>query len=118
VLATTLIVFPARPQETPAWPDTYVGKLQALAVLQTLNAEVLASRSATLTLETWCRDHRLAATPIVVAALLKGVDKLPTAEQRQRLEVGPQDEVKYRRVQLRCGSRVLSEADNWYVPSR
>lgn len=26
--------------------------------------------------------------------------------------------MKYRRVQLRCGTRVLSEADNWYVPSR
>jgi hypothetical protein len=26
--------------------------------------------------------------------------------------------VKYRRVRLRCGQRVLSEADNWYVPGR
>ena len=26
--------------------------------------------------------------------------------------------VRYRRVRLMCGSLVLSEADNWYVPSR
>src|SRR6185295_18779945 len=36
----------------------------------------------------------------------------------QRLGVGPQSEVKYRHVQLVCGDQVLSEADNWYVPSR
>ncbi|RBJ65914.1 hypothetical protein C3L29_039830, partial [Pseudomonas sp. MWU12-2534b] len=28
------------------------------------------------------------------------------------------EQVGYRRVQLACGERVLSEADNWYVPSR
>jgi chorismate-pyruvate lyase len=49
---------------------------------------------------------------------VKGATKAPTEEQRQRLQVTPQDEVKYRRVRLRCGSRVLSKADNWYVPSR
>jgi hypothetical protein len=26
--------------------------------------------------------------------------------------------VKFRHVELACGSHVLSEADNWYVPSR
>jgi hypothetical protein len=41
-----------------------------------------------------------------------------TAEQRQRLQVSGDAEVKYRRVQLQCGSHTLSEADNWYVPSR
>jgi hypothetical protein len=95
-----------------------VARLQALALLQTLNAEVLASRSATLTLEGWCRDHHLAKEPTIAAEVVTGVAKVPTAEQRQRLQVTPQDEVKYRRVRLRCGSRVLSEADNWYVPSR
>ena len=119
VLATTVVAcVPARAQDAPAWPDTYVARLQALALLQTLNAEVLASRSATLTLEGWCRDHRLAQQPTIVAEIVKGAVKIPTAEQRQRLQVTPQDEVKYRRVQLRCGSRILSEADNWYVPSR
>jgi len=109
---------PAYAQEPEAWPDTYVTRLQVLALLQTLNAEVLASRSATETLEVWCRDHQLAKEPTIIAELVRGVAKAPTAEQRQRLQVTPQAEVKYRRVQLRCGNLVLSEADNWYVPDR
>jgi hypothetical protein len=109
---------PACGQVAPEWPDTYVTRLQALALIQTLNAEVLASRSATLTLESWCRDHQLAREPTIVAELVRGAAKPPTAEQRQRLQVTLQMEVKYRRVQLRCGDRVLSEADNWYVPDR
>ena len=115
---TLLIQVPTYAQELPSWPDTFVARLQALALIQTLNAEILSSRSATLSLENWCRDHRLAAEPKILAHVVKDINKLPTAEQRQRLEVNAQDEVKYRRVQLRCGTRVLSEADNWYVPSR
>lgn len=105
-------------EELPPWPDTFVARLQALALIQTLNAEILSSRSATLSLENWCRDHRLAAEPKILAHVVTGITKAPTIEQRQRLEVTAQDKVKYRRVQLRCGTRVLSEADNWYVPSR
>jgi chorismate-pyruvate lyase len=105
-------------QDSPAWPDTYVAKLQALALVQTLNVDVLAARSATLTLERWCRDHRLAKDPTIVADLVRDIAKEATPEQRQRLEVSPQEEVKYRRVELRCGTRVLSKADNWYVPGR
>lgn len=108
----------ARPQELPAWPDTFVARLEAQALIQTLNAEILGSRSATLTLENWCRAYQLAPEPSILARIVRGVNKRPTAEQRQRLETTGQDEVKYRRVQLRCGTRVLSEADNWYVPSR
>lgn len=109
---------PTYARESPSWPDTFVARLQALALIQTLNAEILSSRSATLTLENWCRDHRLAADPKILAHVVTGINKSPTAEQRQRLEVNAQDEVKYRRVQLRCGTRILSEADNRYVPSR
>jgi chorismate-pyruvate lyase len=117
--ATWLGVFwAAHAQEPPRWPDTYVARLEALALIQTLNAEILASRSATTILENWCRDHRLADTPQIRAHLVTGVSKAPTAEQRQRLEISAQHEVKYRRVELRCGTQVLSEADNWYVPSR
>lgn len=110
---------PAR-GDTIAWPDDFLARLEALALVQTLNAEILASRSATLTLEKWCSDHRLAGAGAgkVVARLIRGEAKSATAEQRQRLGIGPAEEVKYRRVQLLCGGRVLSEADNWYVPSR
>jgi hypothetical protein len=34
------------------------------------------------------------------------------------LGIGPDEPVRYRRVALSCGSVVLSDADNWYVPSR
>jgi chorismate-pyruvate lyase len=87
-------------------------------LMQTLNTELLNSRSATATLERWCRDHRLASEPKIVARLVPGAVKTPSAEQRARLDVTDRDEVKYRRVELRCGSQTLSEADNWYVPSR
>jgi chorismate-pyruvate lyase len=105
-------------QETPVWPDTFTTRVEALALMQTLNADILASRSATRTLEDWCRDHQLAQPPRVVARLVTGVTKAATPAQRQRLAVTDRDEVKYRRVQLRCGAQMLSEADNWYVPAR
>lgn len=104
--------------QAPPWPDTFTARLEALAMIQTLNAEILGSRSATITLENWCRSHRLAQEPRILARPVTGVGKVATAEQRQRLEVTEHDEVKYRRVELRCGTQVLSEADNWYVPSR
>jgi hypothetical protein len=107
-----------RAQEPPPWPDTFVARLEALALLQTLNADILGSRSATASLENWCRDHRLDAEPKIVARAVPGVSHAATAEQRQRLDVASSDDVKYRRVQLRCGIRVLSEAENWYVPAR
>jgi hypothetical protein len=100
------------------WPDTYVSRLEALALIQTLNAELLASRSATQTLEGWCRDRRLAEAPAIVARAITGAQKPPDADQRKRLEVSATEDVRYRRVQLRCGTHTLSEADNWYVPGR
>ncbi len=108
----------AQAQEPPAWADTFVSRLEALALMQSLNVEILSSSSATLSLEKWCRDHRLAEEPKIVARLIRGVDKAPTAEQRRRLQITGREPVKYRRVQLRCGNQVLSEAENWYVPSR
>jgi hypothetical protein len=102
------------------WPDTPVARLEALALIETLNAEILASRIATFTLEKWCADHRLSGTaePRIVARQVDAKARPATAEQRQRLEVGPGEEIKVRHVQLLCGGRVFSEADNWYVPAR
>ncbi len=104
-------------QAPPAWPDSYVNRLGALALIEGLNAEILGSRSATLTLEKWCGDHALAAEPRIAARLIADADQPPGVEQRQRLQATG-ERVKYRRVQLRCGSHVLSEAENWYVPAR
>jgi chorismate-pyruvate lyase len=102
----------------PSWPDTFVGRLEALAVLETLNADLLSHDSATLTLDRWCEDHRLAASAHIVAERIHGADKMPSAEDRERLGVTPSEPVRYRKVRLSCGGHVLSEADNWYVPGR
>ncbi len=118
ILLAVMLCLPLASQDVYAWPDTHLARVEALALIETLNAEVLASRSATLTLEAWCRDHHLAQSPKITAARIKGTTKPATTEQRERLQVTTQDEVKYRRVQLRCGDHILSEADNWYVPSR
>jgi chorismate-pyruvate lyase len=85
------------------------------ALAQELSARILASSSATLTLEQWCADHAMAAEPKIVARLVRGDAKPASAETIARL--GSAD-IKYRRVQLYCGARLFSEADNWYVPSR
>ncbi len=90
----------------PTWPDTFVARVEAVALLQTLNANLLSHDSATLTLEHWCDVHRLASPARIVA------------EQRRELGVTPAEPIRYRRVRLLCGTVVLSEADNWYVPSR
>jgi chorismate-pyruvate lyase len=106
------------PARTPNWTGSFVARVEALALLQTLNAELLSHSSATLTLEHWCEAHRLASSPRIVAERVPGVDKAPSPEQRQELGVTSTEPVRYRRVRLLCGSVVLSEADNWYVPAR
>jgi chorismate-pyruvate lyase len=106
-----------RKQAIP-WPDSFVTRLEALALLQTLNADLLSHDSATLTLERWCDSHHMASPARLVAERVNGADKQATAEQLQLLSVSTSDAVRYRRVRLRCGAYVLSEADNWYVPAR
>src|SRR5882724_1223990 len=102
--------------QTPDRTGSFVARIEALAVLQTLNADLLSHDSATLTLERWCDVHRLASPPRIFALRVPDVDKPPTPEQRRELAIAPTDPVRYRRVKLMCGSLVLSEADNWYVP--
>ena len=103
----------------PAATETaYVDQIETLALIEQLNGELLASRSATLTLEHWCSVHKMAPVPRVVALRDKAAHRLPTVDQRARLQVGPDEPLGYRHVLLTCGQHVLSEADNWYVPSR
>jgi len=101
-----------------SWPGSYAARVAALAVLETLNADLLSHDSATLTLEHWCDVHRLASPALIVAVRVPGVDKPASPEQRRELRVAPTEPLRYRRVLLRCGAWVMSEADNWYVPAR
>ena len=100
------------------WPGSFLARVEATALIETLNAELLSNPSATLTLERWCGAHRLATEAKVSAHLVRGEDRQIAPEDRQRFAIGADEPVRYRRVQLFCGDRLLSEADNWYVPSR
>jgi len=108
----------AEGSNAPPWRDNLTARLEALAVLQTLNAELLSHDSATLTLDRWCAAHRLASSALIVAERVNGAYQAPTDEQRQLLGVNTTEIIRYRRVRLICGGHVLSEADNWYVPTR
>ena len=118
ILIPALAFSPCPGLAREAWPEGFLGRLEALALIETLNANLLASRSATRALERWCADHDMAREPKVVAARVAGIEKPASAETRERLSVGAEEPIKYRRVRLSCGGHVLSEADNWYVPSR
>jgi chorismate-pyruvate lyase len=126
LLICLVLLFPISPASadegvrkyTIPWPDSFVTRLEALALLQTLNADLLSHDSATLTLERWCDTHHMASPARIVAERVKGADKQATAEQLQLLGVSTSDAVRYRRVRLQCGAYILSEADNWYVPAR
>jgi hypothetical protein len=108
----------ALPSPAQTWPNSFVARLRASLLIQRLNADLLSHDSATLTLERWCSAHRLATSPRIVAERVPVVDKTPTEEQRRELGVEQTDLVRHRRVKLLCGTVVLSEADNWYVPGR
>src|SRR5271156_6856407 len=104
--------------EPAPWPDSFVGRLEALALIESLNADLLSHDSATLTLDRWCADPRLADSARIVAERVHDVDKAATPEVRAALDVKADEPLGYRRVRLKCGDHVLSDADNWYVPAR
>ncbi len=101
-----------------AQAQQHTPQVDALVEVEALNARVLASSSATAALEDWCREHRLADEPRIVARVVDTGERPASDEQRRRLAVGDGALVKHRRVELRCGVHVLSQADNWYVPAR
>jgi len=100
------------------WPSSFTARLEALALLQSLNADLLSHDSATETLRRWCTDHRLSAAQSIVAERVHGQDKPADAAILATLNAAPGEAVRYRRVRLACGERVLSEADNWYLPAK
>jgi hypothetical protein len=115
LLLTTALASAADPAP---WADSFVGRLEALALIESLNADLLAHDSATLTIERWCADHRLADPARIAAERVSDADKPASAEVRAALDVKPDEPLGYRRVRLKCGDHVLSDADNWYVPAR
>ena len=86
-------------------------------VSERLRADLLADNSATVVLSKWCAAAHLAEPP-TIAALRDLVDVPASDEIRALLKVSADEPIRYRRVKLVCGTHVLSEADNWYVPAR
>ncbi|BEV71845.1 hypothetical protein THUN1379_13270 [Paludibacterium sp. THUN1379] len=100
------------------WQDDMPTRVKALALLQSFNVTLLTQPSATRTLQQWCADHQLAPGARIVAVRDRTSAKAAGPQVRQALKVDGQTPLNYRRVQLHCGSKLLSEADNWYVPAR
>lgn len=74
--------------------------------------------SATAALTDWCRTRGIADPPQITARRLKAEIATPSPALRSQLGVGPEEPIRYRHVELRCGANVLSIAQNWYVASR
>ena len=97
--------------------EGYVRRLQAQALLLTLDAELLSHDSATAVLQGWCDAYGPGGLKIV-AQRVRGQDKPPSEAARTALGLQPGQAAGYRRVRLACGDVVLSEADNWYLKER
>src|SRR5271165_7320522 len=79
---------------TPIWPDTFVSRVEAVALLQTLNGDLLSHDSATLTLERWCDAHRLASPARIVAVRVSDQEKPASPGQRRELKVAPSEPIR------------------------
>ena len=121
LLGAVLAAWPApraSAAEPAPWPDDVRTRVAALALLETLNADLLSHDSATLTLERWCDAHGLAAPARVTASRLREAETPADGEVRRLLGADAAEAVRHRHVRLACGDHVLSEADNWYLPDR
>ena len=102
----------------PEWPDTPLARLEAMALIETLQTDLLSGNSATLVLERWCREHALAEPPQIRARRIDSEQEPPSTATRTELQLRAGEAVHFRRVELACGDHVLSVAENWYVPDR
>lgn len=84
--------------------------------LARLQHDLAQGPSATEVLTRWCGALHFADPPQIHAEQVQGYHP-PHAGVRGRLKVSGKEPIGYRRVRLTCGGHVLSEADNWYVPS-
>ncbi len=87
---------------TPAkpWRDSYTTRLEALALLQSLNADLLSHDSATLTLDRWCGTHRLAEPAKIRRRARARRGEGADPDQREILGVSATEPLHYRRVRL------------------
>jgi len=108
----------APPAAARAFPDSYAGRLDALTEVQRLQASLQSRDSATESLRLWCEGHGWAQPAQIRALRDVAAVKPPSPEVRALLGAGPRTPIRYRRVKLMCADKVLSEADNWYLPGK
>src|ERR1700730_15246393 len=82
---------------TPTWPDTFVTRVEAVALLQTLNADLLSHDSATSTLERGAAAHGRGSRARFVGVRVPDSEKPVSPEQRRELMVTPTEPIRYRR---------------------
>jgi hypothetical protein len=111
-----LIAFGAA--QTLAAPVVWRDAAQASSALRRFEAQLDSHDSATAVLQAWCDSHHLAPGARITARQVQGALKPPSPAARAALALKPGMPVRYRRVDLACGDHVLSQADNWYLPSR
>lgn len=88
-------------------------------LLDSFEHELATHDSATAVLQAWCETRHLARPGTRIQAQpVKGANKLAPPEVLKALGGAAEGAVRYRRVDLKCGDRVLSQADNWYLPGK
>ncbi len=90
----------------------------ARSAIERLRSDLRDNRSATRTLEAWCRTHHLGDPPVVRALVKSKTTVSSDSAEYATLGVGASETVRLRHVLLTCGACILSEARNWYVPAR
>ena len=92
--------------------------IQPAAPVEGLERMLASHDSATAALEQWCEQQGLANPARVIAEQAPGQLVAEPADLRAVLGVSADEPLGSRHVRLTCGDRLLSQAQNWYVPSR
>lgn len=87
-------------------------------MLDAFEANLAANTSATEALRQWCAAQGIADAAQIIARFVRGADAPAPPGLRAALQVGADEVLGYRHVQLVCGDVVLSQAHNWFVPAR
>src|SRR3569833_2701703 len=104
VLAASARAEDAAANGAKAWPDTPGTRLEALALLQTLNADLLSNDSATLTLDRWCESHRITTPAKIVAERVRDRDKDTTNKNKKQHNNKTNKPEHNHHKQLHCGA--------------
>jgi len=100
------------------WPFALLSLSACSPTLSRFEHTLAANDSATAALGEWCAARGIAAPPTIRAVADRAAREPASAAIRSGLGVGPDEPVMFRHVQLLCGTAVLSDAKNWYVPAR